>query len=73
MPVRSKYMRDISKHIDTCTIEFDGVDHMDYPDFADAYIDQARFLDGSILTEYQLDTLNENSEFVYDQLMKRIF
>ena len=66
-------MRNISQHIDLGSIEFNGVDSLDYPDFADVYIDQARFLDGSILTEYQLDTLNENSEFVYDQLMKRIF
>ena len=66
-------MRDISKHIDICTIEFEGVDSMDYPDFSDAYIDDARFKDGSILTDYQLDTLNDNREFVYDQLIKRIF
>ena len=66
-------MRDISKHIDTCSIEYEGVDHMDYPSFSDAYIADARFKDGSILTDYQLDTLNENSEFVYDQLIKRIF
>lgn len=66
-------MRDISKHIDICTIEFEGVDSMDYPDFADAFIDDARFKDGSILTDYQLETLNDNREFVYDQLIKRIF
>ena len=59
--------------IDICTIEFEGVDSMDYPDFSDAYIDDARFKDGSILTDYQLDTLNDNREFVYDQLIKRIF
>tara|TARA_R110000782_G_scaffold67093_1_gene135742 strand:- start:147 stop:347 length:201 start_codon:yes stop_codon:yes gene_type:complete len=66
-------MRDISKEVCINSLEFDGVDKMDYPDFADAYIGEARFLDGSILTNYQLDTLNENSEFVYDQLIKRIF
>ena len=66
-------MKDISKHIDTCTIDFSGVDHMDYPDYADAFIYYAKFHDGSILTDYQLDTLNDNREFVYDELIKRIF
>ncbi len=52
-------------------IEFDGIDHKDYPDYADAYIVSADY-DGVEMTSDQIDELNENSEFVYDKLMEHL-
>jgi hypothetical protein len=49
-------------------IEFDGVNHSDAPDYADAYISSADY-NGVEMTEQQLDELNENSDFVYEKLM----
>lgn len=50
-------------------IEFDGVDHSDYPDFCDAYIVNAHY-DGQPMTEEQLEELNDNRDFVYESLMR---
>ena len=43
-------------------IELDGIDMNDYPDFCDAYIESASFLDGTPLTDAQLETLNNTQE-----------
>ena len=53
-------------------IEFDGIDHRDYPDYCDAYIASADY-DGVEMTEEQLQLLNEDSMFVYDTLIETIF
>lgn len=53
-------------------IEFQNIDHSDYPDFSDAYISYAE-LNGVPLTDEQLDDLNENSNFVYEKVMERLF
>lgn len=39
------------------------VNHRDYPDFADAYIESAE-IDGRELTEEELEALNDDHEFV---------
>ncbi len=52
-------------------IEIEGIDGSDYPDFCDAYISNAIWEDpGEALTEEELDKLNENGEFVYEQVWK---
>ncbi len=53
-------------------IEFDGVDHRDYPDYCDAYITSAEY-EGREMTDEELDTLNEDSDFVYQELMNYLF
>lgn len=47
-------------------VEVDGIDTSDYPDFCDAFIAFA-FYDGKVMTEDQLDELNNDSEFVYEK------
>jgi hypothetical protein len=49
----------IGKEIDYDTIEIDGIDTSDYPDFCDAYISYAEYTDGEPLTDEDLDKLNE--------------
>lgn len=53
-------------------IEMDGIDTTDYPDFCDAFIVSADY-EGRKLTDKEIDTLNENSYFIYECVLKQIF
>lgn len=48
-------------------LEFDGIDHGDYPDYCDAHIVGADY-DGVPMTDEQLEELNDDRDFVYDAL-----
>jgi len=61
------------KRIDVSTIEIDGIDINDYPDFCDAYMASAQYQDGTELTDDELDALDDKyqglkHELVYEQL-----
>ena len=49
--------------IDYSSIEIDGVDSLDYPDFVDTYISYADWNDGIELTDKELEHLNDLEEF----------
>jgi hypothetical protein len=53
-------------------IEVSGIDPNDYPDFCDAHISSAYYEDRP-MTDDELDTLNEDYDFVYEQILKHIF
>jgi hypothetical protein len=53
-------------------ITFDGIDFKDCPDFCDAYIDSASYI-GREMTDEELDILNEDTDFVYEQLMNHLY
>ena len=54
-------------------IELEDIDYSDYPDFVDAYISKAYWIDtDKELTEEELDNLNSNTEFVYDQIVSQV-
>jgi hypothetical protein len=40
-------------------IEVDGVDTTDHPDYCDAYFSHAEFLDGTALTDEELEKLTD--------------
>ena len=52
-------------------VVLEGIDHRDYPDYCDAFIDSADY-DGKEMTDEELDELNEDydlvSELVWDNL-----
>lgn len=50
-------------------IEIEDIDYKDAPDFCDAYISYAE-CDGVPLTEMELDELNEDADFVHEQVME---
>jgi len=51
-------------------LSVDGIDYHDYPDFCDAYIDEALY-DGEEMTGEQYDILHEHhSEFVYQKVLE---
>ena len=57
--------------IDMASIDM-HIDTSDYPDFVDSYILKADY-DGRPMTDAELDVLNEDSDFVYEQVLKRIY
>lgn len=48
-------------------IEFEGIDYKDAPDFCDAFIASADY-NGKEMTDEQLNTINDNSDFVHEEL-----
>jgi len=51
-----------NKEVDLTTIEIDGIDLKDRPDFCDAYIYSAQFIDGEELNDDELDVLKDEVE-----------
>ena len=62
------------KQVDVSTIDIDGIDRRDYPDFSDAYISAAQYTDGTPLDDKAVEQLNNmayewvNSKIHDDQL-----
>jgi hypothetical protein len=59
------------KEVDRSTIDLDGIDYNDYPDFADAYVMAADFVDGTPLTDNQLEKLTD--EYIHDFIEDRLY
>lgn len=53
-------------------VEVDGINTKDAPDFCDAYISYAEY-DGIECSENQLDELNNDGDFVYEQVIATIY
>lgn len=58
-------------NIEMSSVEVGGVNRSDYPDFVDAYVSYAEFIDGTPLSESQLEKLNDAfpdiaQEYAYD-------
>lgn len=65
------------KQVDYSSIEVDDVDRRDYPDFSDAYISRAEFVDGTPLNDEQLEQLNNDygdlvNELAHDSLRENV-
>lgn len=53
-------------------IQFEGIDHKDSPDYSDAYIVSAEYC-GEEMTEEQLEQINDDKDFVHEQLMNYLY
>lgn len=53
-------------------VEVDGINTKDYPDFVDAFIASATYK-GKLMNEKQLERINQDSQYVYDHVMKKLF
>jgi hypothetical protein len=61
------------KKINWRSLEFDGIDTRDYPDFTDAYVVYAEYEDGTELSDEELERLDiHDDERIYDALMNRL-
>lgn len=49
-----------------------NINTKDAPDFCDAYIESADY-DGEPMNDAQLDELNDDGDFVYEQVMKHLY
>jgi hypothetical protein len=55
------------------SLEFDGINPKDYPDFSDAYVTYAEYADGTPLSESEIEKMEyEQQDEVYDALMNFI-
>ena len=57
-------------------IELGGVDMTDYPDFCDAYVESAEKLDGTLLTEAELEAfseLDETASYINENAYESLF
>ncbi len=59
------------KEVSRSSVNVAGIDMADYPDFCDAYVEEASFVDGTPLTEDELFTLTE--EFGCELAHERMF
>jgi len=53
------------------SIVFEGIDYSDYPDYCDAYIVSAEY-DGSLMTDEQIDEINDDTDFLYELLIEHL-
>jgi len=53
-------------------VAVDGIDTNDYPDFCDAFISSFTYK-GRDATDEELDSINEDSDFVYDCVQSHLF
>lgn len=73
-----KDTKEISEFLErVADVYFEGIETWDYPDFCDAYIAQASFKDSDgtwrEATDEELDIINENVEYFYDDLIQQVF
>lgn len=54
--------------VDPESIDLEGIDTRDYPDFADAYISFALFVDGTPLNDKELEFLNDRYADLVNEL-----
>lgn len=59
--------------VDYSSFDMEGVDRRDYPDFCDAFISDASFLNGRMLTDDELDQLNDESDIVYNAACEYVY
>jgi len=61
------------KEIDFSSLEVDGIDTKDYPDFSDAFICSGEYTDGTPLAEVDLEALNDDASLIYKLVEKAIY
>ena len=57
------------EHIDN--VELADLDYEDYPDFCDAYIENADYF-GEPMTEDELNEINDNRDFIHECVFNQI-
>jgi len=67
----------MSKIVKYHNIQLDGIDYDDFPDFCDAFVCAAdvELEDGTIreATEDELEALNDDGHFVYQEVINKLF
>jgi hypothetical protein len=53
-------------------VQFEDIDHSDYPDYCDAYIASCLYK-GVPATQEEIEAINDNGEFVHEKLWDYLF
>jgi hypothetical protein len=61
------------KDIDFSSLEVDGIDHSDHPDYCDAYFINGNFTDGTPLNESDLEILSSDWDLLNEKIMETIY
>lgn len=62
------------KVVDLDSLEVDGIDHDDHPDYSDAYFSYGQFVDGSEMSDDELETLTDQERWlVHEMVFDRIY
>ncbi|NBV78193.1 hypothetical protein EBR66_08595 [bacterium] len=60
--------------VDVASIEIDGIDGRDYPDFSDAFVSKANWDDGTPLSDDELNELqNQHPDLIYRRISDAAF
>ena len=59
--------------IDYTTLEVDGIDTSDYPDFSDAFISGGYYLDGTPIPDDVLEKLSDDGYLVHELVLKKLY
>tara|TARA_R100001594_G_scaffold3638_1_gene13532 strand:+ start:582 stop:797 length:216 start_codon:yes stop_codon:yes gene_type:complete len=57
-----------NKEVNINTIKIDNVYSWDYPEYCDAFVSFAKFIDGKTLSPRQLDTITDNYQELVNDL-----
>ena len=64
----------LRKAINFDSLQVDGIDTRDYPDFCDAYFSHGEYEDGEEMSDEALQELTEeNSDLLYDKIIEIIY
>ena len=62
-----------AKEVNRNSLEVDGIDHSDYPDFSDAYFSYGEYMDGTEMNDDELNKLGmEDPDLLYDTVQENI-
>jgi hypothetical protein len=55
-----------AREVDHSSLEVDGIDHSDYPDYVDAYFSYGKYMDGAEMTDDELSQLSDEDPDLLD-------
>ena len=59
--------------VDYSTLEVDGIDTRDYPDFCDAFFLSGQYTDGTDIPDEVLDELTANGDLLSEHVFKQLY
>jgi hypothetical protein len=63
----------VDKEIDYGTLEIDGIDYRDAPEFSDAYFSDGYYTDGTQLSDEDLEKLSSDGDLLYQYIEKTVY
>ena len=63
-----------AREVDHSSLEIEGIDHSDHPDYVDAFFSYGEYTDGIEMTDIELETLKEdNPDLFYKKLNEFLY